>query len=121
MGSWFQGARSVDAHCRDVYSQCAIELTMVLVHAHAVALTRMHTMSLCWHTLSFGVQLENADLLKGDSVAALATWSETSGVGNTCDMSALVASGADDVTLRVAFVDAELFSVRIACASTPSV
>jgi hypothetical protein len=88
------------------------------------------------------LQLAASDLLKGDSVAARATWGQTAMAGgssrrnggggaggdggrggnDTCSSSlaALAGAGATDVSLRVAIVDAELFSLRVACAAQPS-
>ena len=77
--------------------------------------------------------------MKGDSVAARATWGQSTtnnnknnnnddddasaaDDGDTCSSSiaALAAAGATDVSLRVAMVDAELFSLRLACAAQTS-
>ena len=63
-------------------------------------------------------QLSSADVLKGDSVNALATWGESSGSDNACDLSSLAGAGVDSVALRVAMVDAELFSLRVSCSSS---
>ena len=63
-----------------------------------------------------GCELENADVVKGNSVSARVTWSAAQTGADQCNLAALAAKGAK-VSFRVAMVDAELFSIRLGCAA----
>ena len=60
-----------------------------------------------------GMGLEQADQIKGNSVAAVASW----GGGTLASLSKLA---GQQVQVRVAMMDAKLFSVRLVCAKTES-
>ena len=57
-----------------------------------------------------GMELDQADQIKGNSVAAVASW----GGGTLASLSKLA---GQQVQVRVAMTDAKLFSLRLACAA----